>query len=330
MKRLLFLVLCAAAASQMNAQQDPQYTQWMYDKISFNPAFAGLGCDECCAMGNGGHGVTLFYRDQWDGLNRDPKTAMFNYNGNFGKLFGPGQLGGGLVVYSDNLGQEQNSLFRLNASYILPLGNNFLSIGLGAGRYTKKFGQDWIAVDGIAGDPLIPVLDRTDNAFNMSAGVYFTDRDKFYVGASTNNLTQSEIELEALNLSINRHYYFMGGYNYSFSPDFVLRSNLLAKSDLVEYIADVNVNAMLYNSVWVGATYRTQDAIAPMAGFKYCFDAEGTEQITHYCLRVGYSYDATTSALRNYSAGSHEVFATLCLNFEKKIIRKPFTNPRFL
>lgn len=328
MKKIVILALGVLALNGLKAQQDPQYTQWMYDKLSFNPAFAGFGCDDC--FGAGGHAITLLYRDQWDGLNRDPKTALLNYNGNFGNAFGPGNLGAGVTFYSDNLGQERNSMIRINAAYHIPLsGGNILSAGIGLGQFSKTLGNDWIAIDDPANDPLIPNEESTASAFDANLGVYFTRPGEYYVGLSSTHLSQAE--LENLSITVNRHYYFMGGYNYDVTPGYLtLRGNVLAKTDLTEYIADINVNALFNDMIWAGLTYRTQDAVAPMAGFKYSWDAESETQITHYCFRLGYSYDATTSALRNYSAGSHEVFATLCLNLEPIILRTKFSNPRFL
>lgn len=331
MKRIVILALGVIAFSGLKAQQDPQYTQWMYDKLSFNPATAGFGCEDC--YGAGGHALTLMYRDQWDGLNRDPKTSLFNYNGNFGNLIGPGNMGFGATFYSDNLGQEQNSMWRLSAAYhLLNIGDGILSFGLSGGQFTKTLGTEWVAIDspetnGVT-DVNIDYQGATAKSLDLNFGAYYTDPGNYYVGLSATHLTAAD--LEDLSIKVARHYYFMGGYNYQLNPTVTLRSNLLAKSDLTEYIADINVNAMFNDMIWGGVTYRTQDAIAPMAGFKYAWQAESETQITHYCLRVGYSYDATTSALKNYSSGSHEVFATLCLNLEQIILRTKFSNPRFL
>ena len=197
------------ALNGLKAQQDPQYTQWMYDKLSFNhtPGLRVMNALVPAAT------PSLLYRDQWDGPNRDPKTALLNYNGNFGNAFGSGNLGAGVTFYSDNLGQERNSLIRINAAYHIPLsGGNILSAGIGLGQFSKTLGNDWIAIDDPANDPLIPNEESTASAFDANLGVYFTRPGEYYVGLSATHL--SHAELENLSITVNRHYYFMGGYNY--------------------------------------------------------------------------------------------------------------------
>jgi type IX secretion system PorP/SprF family membrane protein len=129
-------------------------------------------------------------------------------------------------------------------------------------------------------------------------------------------------------MQVARHYYLMGGITYPINDMIKLRPNLLMKTDAQEAIIDLNVNALINNMFWVGLTYRTEDAIAPMLGFQYSFNNE--DETAPQTIRIGYSYDATTSELRNYSSGSHEIMLTYCFNIIEKLVKKSHGNPRFL
>jgi type IX secretion system PorP/SprF family membrane protein len=120
----------------------------------------------------------------------------------------------------------------------------------------------------------------------------------------------------------------MGGYTYGINDNIKLRPNLLVKSDAQETTIDLNVNALINNMFWVGLSYRTEDAIAPMAGFQYAFNNE--DETMPQTIRIGYSYDLTTSEIKTYSSGSHELMLTYCFNIIEKLVKKSHGNPRFL
>jgi type IX secretion system PorP/SprF family membrane protein len=116
----------------------------------------------------------------------------------------------------------------------------------------------------------------------------------------------------------------MGGYHFDLSPQFTLTPNVLAKTDLASTQFDGNVTVMYDNTIWLGATYRLEDAIAPMAGYQYTFPGGKSN------LRIGYSYDITTSDIKNYSDGSHELMLSYCLTIAKPLPKRVYKNPRFL
>jgi type IX secretion system PorP/SprF family membrane protein len=321
MKKCLVASIVALMAIQVSAQQDPQYTQWMFDRLSVNPAVAGL--DEM-------HCLTMLYRDQWDGLDKDPKTALFNYSGLFAE-----KHGAGLTFYNDVLGQEQNTIFRLAYAYHhkIPTTGGKFTAGIAVGSYGKKLGNQWIAIDDYTADPLIPNQESAASSIDLNLGVMYSKKDEYYVGLSSTHLT--EADLSSLSITVARHYYFMGGYNFALgSPDLTLRTNVLAKSDFNASIFDLNANVLYTQSnwgVWGGLSFRPSDAIAPMLGFETSWskdDGQGTK--TNQKLMLGYSFDATTSDIKNYSAGSHEIFVTYCFNIQRIILLNKHGNPRFL
>lgn len=316
--RVLFLVLFVIGISA-SAQQDPQFTQWMFDKVSFNPAAAGIDRAHC---------ATMFHRDQWDMLDRDPKTYLFNYDGMFTDLLP--NVGVGLTFYTDALGQEKTNVFRFSGNYQYNIsGIGTVSAGLALGNYSKTLGDDWRPID--PDDLTILDLPRQNSSvFDLSFGAMLKGSN-YYGGISMTHLSQGE--LKDLSIDVLRTYWIMGGYDYTIpgSSDLKLRSNVLAKTDFNALQYDINLNVLWSNMVWVGASYRGKDAIAPMAGYIYNFAPvkKATSQLESKIM-VGISYDAGLSDLKNYNDGSYELFVKYCFNFTKIILRKPYSNPRFL
>lgn len=319
MKRSLLILALGCLFTTTQGQQDPQFTQWMFDKISFNPAAAGM---------NNMHCLSAFARDQWDGFDRDPKTFMFNYEGYVPEAFG----GLGFTLYGESLGQERNIVVRGSYAYRIPMSNgDQFQAGLGLGFYNKRLGAEWIAIDPVVDDPVIPNNETSDGSFDMNFGLMYQRSDEFYAGLSMTHLTGAD--LDQLSISMARHLYFMGGYNFPLSGDeLVLRTNVLAKTDFNASIFDINANVLYDNMFWGGVSFRPGDAIAPMVGGMYSWEtqgANGRDRIPQKIM-VGYSYDITTSEIKNYSDGSHELFVTYCFNIIANPLLNRHANPRFL
>ena len=322
MKKSLLTTTIVFLTLSLFAQQDPQLTFWMYDKQSFNPAGAGFDPNHC---------VTLIYRNQWTGFDSSPRTTLFNYSGNYG--VNNFKFGAGLSFFNDQLGQEKNNNFRLHFAPKFDLGGKTVSLGVTLGAMNKALGNDWIAIDDFRQDDAIPDSQQSQTAFDMSFGAMIYEQGKYYFGVSATHLTAPE--LDELNFKSAQHFYAMGGYNFPVgSAPFTIRTNALVKSDLAAPPAfDLNANVLWNNLIFGGLTFRPGDAISPMAGMEYCFapkSSNGGRTTLNQCLRLGYTYDITTSELRNYSSGSHEVFVTYCFNFETAPIRSRHNNPRFL
>ena len=319
MTRLLRLAsACSLALSTLTAQQDPQFTQWYMEPASFNPAVAG-NSDLTCVSGT--------YRNQWEGLDRDPNTSMLTAHTFVDPLKG-GVL---LSVYQDALGQEENMMARLGYAYHLePLSNGaIVSAGLSATMFQKKLGNDWIAIDDYTQDAAIPNNETSSSTIDLDFGVFIRKPGSFYAGISATHLLEQE--LADLSIQPRRHIYAMGGYTHPLDGDYLLlRTNVLAKTDLAATIADVNVNVLWNQMVWGGVSWRPGDAVAPTVGFEYAMDSSDRTSTSQQVFRLGYSYDATTSELSNYSSGSHEVFLSYCFKFETIPVTNRYANPRFL
>jgi len=145
---------------------------------------------------------------------------------------------------------------------------------------------------------------------------------KYYAGVSMGHLNEGD--LSDMNITVARHLYFMAGYHFDLDARWRITPNVLVKSDLASTQLDANATVMYDNTFWLGATYRLEDAIAPMAGYQYEFPSGNST------LRIGYSYDFTTSELNNYSSGSHELMLSFCLKIAKPLPNRVYKNPRFL
>ena len=314
MKRIVLIAFALSFTFVSKAQQDPQLTHFMFDKLSYNPASAGF-TDSWC--------LTAIARKQWTGLNSgEPSTTLINFTTpKFSKLKG----GFGFTYYNDQIAWETNNTLRLSYSLHLKdlgltIAGGDLGIGLAASYNTKTISAVWVTPDNIpAGiDVAIPVSGTKDAGMSFNAGLYYQHPNSLYLGVSTTNLSQTQ--LKDLNVDGVRHYYVMAGYDYDLGAtvgtDFnlLLRANGLMKTDAVKQQYDLNFNVMAFGLVWAGATYRHNDAIAPMAGIEW----NG--------FRVGYSYGIGTSFLSSYySNGNHELMLNYCfkitppVKFEREV-----------
>ncbi len=312
MRKLVIAIGVFVTSLSCFAQQDIQFTHFMYDRLSFNPGFAGL---------SGGICGTLIYRNQWMGFPDAPTTGLLNVHAPIRKIKG----GLGLTYYNDQLGQEDNNVIRLAYSYhVRNVGNGTLGIGASAGIINKQQGADWIPPDGVGSITTDDAINGTKvsvTAPDFSLGLYYK-APNLYLGLSAVHLSQAE--LEDLNFQTRMHYYVMAGYDHILNnADFTIRPSVLAKSDGVSTQIDVNLNLLYKRMLWAGVTYRLQDAIAPMVGYQ-------TKLSSGSVIKFGASYDVTTSRVKDYSNGTVEVFFNYCHYIDMNPPVQKAKNPRFL
>ncbi len=290
-------------------QQDPQFTQFMFDKLSINPGYAGIGNELC---------VTGFYRQQWSVFDSTPVTTMINGH----MPIRPINSVAGLTFFQDELGQEKSSLIRGHFSYHLKnVGPGKLGLGVSVGYLSKDLGSNWVSIDPVDSDASIPDNSTSAGTFDLSFGAFYKS-DRFYAGLSSTHLTEGE--LKDMSIQTARHYYVQAGYRHELSPSVDLLPNILIKSDAATTQVDINVMAMYKNALWVGFSGRVDDAVAPMLGYRHEM-ANGLSAI-----RIGYSYDITMSELNNYSSGSHEIMLNYCMKLKKPLPPQIYKNVRFL
>ncbi len=305
----LYLLLCLAALGQ----QDPQYTNYMFYKLSVNPGYAG---SEDAING------LLLNRYQWVGYEGAPKTLVLSADMPIKTFNRPSGIG--INIISDQLGFYKNMWININYSYKITTKFGTLSIGISPGIYNFDINPGgWETGDdsqGESGDNLIPEQDASQLAFDIGMGAYLYS-NKYYLGFSVSHINQASVVYDDNGAGdyLTRHYYLTGGYNIKLpDPLFELQPSFLFKSDLAAWQLDLNANIVYDNRFWGGLTYRVQDAIAILLG---------TELLSG--LRIGYSFDLTTSKIRSGTYGSHEFFVNYAFSFGRKRNQK-YKSIRFL
>lgn len=302
MRKALIIVLFTVLyvwSPRVTAQQDPQYTQYMYNMNVINPAYAGS--KESLSL-------TALYRDQWSGLEGNPTTMTFALHSPFGN-----NVGLGLSAIRDELGPVSETNVYADFSYTLRLGGDLrLALGVKAGATFHDVGLTGLTLQ----DPSDPFFsENINNVYpNVGAGAFFYS-EKFYVGLSVPNMLNS-IHLDENGLKYGsevQHYFATAGYVFDISENFKLKPHAMVKSSFESPLSfDANLNALFFDRFEVGGSYRLDDSFSGLVGF----------QVTDY-LRVGYAYDHIVSDLNVTTSASHEVIVTFDIQFSKRVMRSP-------
>jgi type IX secretion system PorP/SprF family membrane protein len=313
-------VALAAFTSVSFAQQDPQFTQFMHSKLIYNPGYAGTS-EAICA--------NVLYRQQWVNFPGAPRTGLLSFDMPIGDL----PLAVGVNVMSDQIGFAKTLFGRVAVAYNRRIGAGVLGIGIDGGVLQQQFNGTWITPDGIAQqDAAIPTWQATGQTspnaglnkltYDVGFGAFYSIANKMYVGLSSSHLAAQDIKSEGdVKYALARHYYLVGGYTFDLTPEHALQPNVKVKSDAASTQLDVNLTYIYNKMLWVGVSYRMQDAIAPMIGYRFLKDKS---------LKVGYSYDLTLSKIKGYSSGTHEVMLGYCFNVKKPKKITSYQNARFL
>ena len=300
MKNLVIILFTLLCAFHVNAQQDPQYTQYMYNMNIINPAYTGS---------TEGLAVGALYRSQWVGLDGGPETFTFNIHSPIGK-----QVGLGLSIISDQIGPVKETNSYVDFSYTIPVGTvTKLAFGVKAGFTFHDIGL----ADVITTDPNDPFFENNINETtpNIGAGVYFYKPSKYYISLSIPNILNG-VHLDANGTKIgseSEHFFAAAGYVFDLSENFKLKPHTLIKYAFDAPMSyDINANVFMYDIVEVGVGYRLEDSFSGMINFQVMDN-----------LRIGYAYDAIRSDLDIVTNSSHEIFINFDLNFSTKVSRSP-------
>ncbi|MDX6183174.1 type IX secretion system membrane protein PorP/SprF [Flavobacterium sp. Fl-77] len=297
---IVWIVIFASISSY--AQQDAQFTQYMYNTISVNPAYAGS---------RGAMSIFGLYRTQWIGLDGAPETSSFSLNTPLNNT----NLGLGVSLLSDKIGPTNETGLSVDLSYTVPTSETFkLSFGIKGTANLFNLDIDKLNPEN-QGDPQFQGLNSKISP-NIGAGVYWHS-DKAYVGLSIPNFIEtnrySDNDVAIYKDKIN--YYFIAGYVIDIEPSIKFKPALLTKMVKGAPLqVDLSGNFMFNDKFVVGLAYRWSAAVSVLAGF----------QITDG-LYIGYGYDHETTSLRRFNSGSHEIF--LRFEFLNKYSR--ITSPRF-
>ncbi len=296
----IHLIIILLVGLTATSQQDPQYTQYMYNMNIINPAYAGS---------TGTTSIGALYRSQWVGLEGAPSTGTISLHSPVGK-----RVGLGLSFINDKIGPIEETNAYADFSYTLPISETTkLAFGLKAGATFHNIGTGNLAVS----DPGDGFFAQNVNEVtpNIGFGVYYYKPNKYYLSASLPNM------LNSVHIDVNgnkygsevRHFFAAAGYVFDLSENFKLKPHVFAKLASNSPISfDVNANLFMYDLVEIGAGYRLEDSFSAMINFMLSPN-----------MRIGYAYDSIQSELNVVSNSSHEIFINFDINISPKVSRSP-------
>jgi type IX secretion system PorP/SprF family membrane protein len=286
------------------AQQDSQFTQYMYNTININPAYAGS---------RGAMSIFGLHRTQWVGLDGAPVTNTASIN----TPINNSNLGVGLSFVNDRIGPTNENTISADLSYTINTSETY-KLSFGIKGTANLFNLDINKLTLAPGQSADPSLNNLDNQFtpNIGAGVYFHS-DQTYVGLSVPNFFETT-RYDDNSIAVNQermNFYLIAGHVFDLSYNLKFKPAMLAKvTEGAPMQLDVSANFLLMNKFVLGAAWRWDAAVSAMAGFQ-----------VNDGLYVGYGYDMETTRLNNFNSGSHEIF----LRFELFTRQNKIVSPRF-
>ncbi|MEN2402982.1 type IX secretion system membrane protein PorP/SprF [Flavobacterium sp. MC2016-06] len=285
MKKTILLLLLLVSFFDSFAQQQSQYTQYMYNTMTINPGYTGT---------RGVPSILGLYRAQWIGLDGAPVTANFSVESPISEN---GQ-GLGLSIIYDEIGPTTDTDLTLNYSYPIQLSAT-LKMSLGASATLDFFKVDYSDLN--IYDPNDPNLSGilTKTSPNIGAGIYFHS-DKWYFGISIPKILETKFydDVKTSIASQNMHFYAMGGYVFDLDDETQFKPAAMIKAvNGAPLAVDLSANFLFFEKLTLGIAYRWDAAVSGVAGF----------QVTSG-LNIGYAYDYDTTNIGNYNSGSHEIY----------------------
>lgn len=311
LKRTFYTLLIVMSGVSVFAQQDPQFTQYMFNNLYITPAYAGV---------DGVTQLTAIHRSQWLGYQSSfgdggaPTTQMISFTAPIYKL----KSGFGAMIINDQLGPQNNLEAQAMYAYHLGIKDNKLSFGIKAGIYSVSVNGEyyrWIQDN----DPLIITGKESQIRPDLSFGVFYRS-EKYYAGFGVNHLLKAEFDfgMDSARNALENHMNITAGYFYEVNFDLKLSPTILVKTDFKEYSFDIGVVATLKDKMWAGISFRQSEAANVLLGYSFLKDKS---------LKLGYAIDVVvkdTEAKENFS---HELLLSYQLPVNpgsgKKVVRTP-------
>lgn len=283
-KKNKLIILFFFVVQMFWAQQDPQFTHYMYNTTNINPAYAGSR-----------EVVSVFglHRTQWVGLDGAPTTNAFSLHSPLG-----GKIGLGLSFLNDNIGPADENTISIDISYSINFENSKLAFGLKPSLNLLNVDYTKLSIYDLT-DPQFQSNINNELSPNIGAGIYWYST-QYYVGFSIPNFLETKhySDIQSNALKERQHYFLMAGYVFDLSPSIQFKPALLSKIvSGAPLQQDATANFLINQKLTLGIAYRWDAAISGLVGF----------QLTDK-LFLGYSYDADTTQLANFNSGSHEIF----------------------
>ncbi len=310
-RKILVLIVLLAVIKPVFGQQDPQFSQYMFNDLYNNPAYSGV---------MGVTNLTMLYRSQWTGYTGTydeggaPNSFLASFNSPVFKL----RSGAGFYFMNDNIGPQNNIQFMGSYAYHLGVGNGKLSFGVRAGIFGQSIDfSQYRAVD--PSDPLLLNGKESQYRPDMGVGIYYK-AENYFGGVALNHILKTEFDFgsDSLKNALANNLVINGGYRYELNYDIILTPSLIVKTDFVSYSFDISVLGTYREKFWGGLSYRQSDAIIALMGVNVLKDKS---------LKIGYSLDYVIQAQKAKQATSHEILMSYNMpavtGGGKKIIRTP-------
>jgi type IX secretion system PorP/SprF family membrane protein len=318
MKHKLFtalLLLCTGACVPALAQQDPQFSQYMFNALYFNPAYAGV---------EGRTRFQLLHRSQWTAYQASfddgtaPITQNFSLNSPILRL----RSGVGLHIVNDRLGPLNNVEAQAAYAYHFPVKKGKLSLGIRGGMYAQTLDfEKYRAID--QGDPNLAGRNGRESQVrpDLALGIFYR-AEKFYGGVSVNHIVRSEFDFGSDDLKnpLSNHIYVTAGYDYDLTYQVVLTPSVLLKSDFNSYSVEVSTLATYEQKYWGGLSFRQGESISALIGLSFMKDNQ---------MRIGYAFDYIIKAQPVKRPTSNEILLSYTLPPPIPSTKSVTRTPRF-
>lgn len=304
MKKIIPLILLLLLAYvDSRAQQQPQFTQYMYNTISVNPAYAGS---------RDALSIIALNRNQWVGIEGGPRTQTLSIHSPLRNE----KVGVGLSLVKDKLGYEDFTSAYADFSYTIKVSEKTeLSFGLKAGATYYKLDNELYALESPD-----PYFNDRFNRWNMNIGAgVLLHSNKWYFGLSAPRIINHDYNTDNIYKSLDRvHYFMIAGYVFNLSESLKFKPSIINK-----YVSgaplstDLTANFLFNEKVWLGGSYRINNEQRALGFFA---DLQVSKQ-----FRVGYAYEIPTGEIRPFTTGSHEIL----LIYEFKFLKNRLKSPRY-
>jgi len=310
-RKILVLIVLLAVIKPVLGQQDPQFSQYMFNDLYNNPAYSGV---------MGVTNLSVLFRSQWTGYTGtyDEGGAPTSFIASFNTPIFRIRSGAGFYFVNDKIGPQNNIQFMGSYAYHLGVGNGKLSFGVRAGIFGQSIDFTQYRPVNID-DPLLLNGKESQYRPDMGVGIYYK-AENYYGGVSLNHILKSQFDFgsDSLKNALVNNMIINGGYRYELNYDIILTPSLLVKTDFVSYSFDISVLGTYREKFWGGLSYRQSEAIVALLGINLLKDKS---------LKLGYSFDYVIQAQKAKQATSHELLLSYNMpavtGGGKKIIRTP-------
>jgi len=312
-RKLFFLAGLSLVFVAARAQQDPAFSQYMYNQIYLNPGYSGV---------DGYSNLAVLHRTQYAGYRStnsldetgNPVTQLISISTPIFRI----NSGAGLYIVNDKLGPQNNLQVQATFAYHLAVGESKLTFGLNGGVYSQSINFDkYRPID--KDDPFILGGRQSQFRPDMGAGIYYR-AEKYWGGIAVKHIIKSEFNFRAdqFRNALENTLYIDAGYKYEVNYDLVLRPTILVKTDFNSYAIDLSVVSTYKDKFLSGLSYRQQESVTAILGYAFLEDNS---------LRLSYAFDLVIQGTDAKTLTSHEIMLNYLLPVlsggGKKVVRTP-------